>query len=185
MQYSDSSLISTEHKGDTVSFTQDPPKTTLLILGTNVQWVINQDPSNISLNHCLWKQNQSVAFVSTDLTLLLSHTLLSSSPDFSVSVISPIHGLSLPQTVKSENFISNEYIFFHVVPRNIKQQRLRKSHVLGPLETALLDVPTHKHILRPNIQPGFILLISSGLSLYHSGFLINMSCNTKSSLIEV
>lgn len=90
-----------------------------------------------------------------------------------------------PQTVKSENFISNEYIFFHVVPRNIKQQRLRKSHVLGPLETALLDVPIHKHILRPNIQPGFILLISSGLSLYYSGFLINMSCNTKSSLIEV
>lgn len=121
-----------------------------------------------------------MAFVPTHLTLLLSHTLLSSSPDCSVSVISPIHDLSLPQTVRSENFISNEYIFFHVVPRNIKQQRLSKSYVLGPLERALFDVPIHKHILRPSIQPGFLLLISSGLSLYHSGFLINLSCSTKS-----
>jgi len=92
-----------------------------------------------------------VAFVPIHLTLLLSHTLLSSSPDCSVSVISPIHDLSLPQTVKSDNFISNEYVFFHVVPRSIRQQSISKSCVLGPLETALFDVPIQKHILRPNI----------------------------------
>lgn len=78
---------------------------------------------------------------------------------------------------KSYNFISNEYIFFHAA-RNTKQ-KLSKSFVLSLLETALLDVPIHKQIVRPNIQPSFILLISSGLSLYHFGFLINMSCSTK------
>lgn len=126
-----------------------------------------------------------MASVPTRLTLPLAHALLSSSPDCSVSVISPIHDLSHPQTVKSENFTGNEYIFFYVVLRNIKQRKLSKSRVLGPLEAALLDVPIHKPIFKPNIQPGFIFLISSGLSLYHSGFLINMSCSTKSSLIEV
>lgn len=106
-------------------------------------------------------------------------------PDCSVSLISPIHGLSLPQNVKSQNFISNEYIFFHVVPRIIKQLKLSKSYVLGPLQTAQLDVPIQEHILTPNIHSAFIILISSGLSLYHPGFLIDMPCSTKSSVIEV
>lgn len=126
-----------------------------------------------------------MAFIPTHLTLLLSRTLLSSNLDCSVSLISPIHGLSLPQNVKSENFISNEYIFFHVVPRIIKQLKLSKSYVLGPLERAQLDVPIHEHILTPNIHSDFIILISSGLSLYHPGFLINMPCSTKSSVIQV
>lgn len=126
-----------------------------------------------------------MAFVPTHLTLLLSHTLLSSNPDCSVSLISPIHDLSLPQNVKSENFISNEYIFFHIFPRIIKHLKLSKSYLPDPLETAQLNVPIHKHIKIPNIHSGFIILISSHLSFYYSGFLINMPCSTKSSIIEV
>lgn len=121
-----------------------------------------------------------MAFVPTHLTLLLSHTLLSSNPDCSVSLISPIHDLSLPQNVKSENFISNEYIFFCVLPKIIKQLKFSKSYVLDTLEKAQLNVPIHKHILTHNNHSGFNSLISSGFSFYHSGFLISMPCSTKS-----
>lgn len=106
-----------------------------------------------------------------------------SNPDCSVSLISPIHDLSLPQNVKFENFISNERIFFHIVPRVIKQLKLSKSYVLDPRETSQLNVPICKHILTPNTHLGFIILISSVLSFFHSHFRINMLGST--SVIEV